>query len=184
MFWAIYPFLPSPFPFQTLSPFLRWFRDFSQKSELHDWFFFFSFFWHLLRKCANFLSKFLFPPFFFCMQRKKIKEVDPALYMVSLGMGSRGNCFCYNSFTHRGLCCKSSLCGQQPPWGFYSCALDAAEERRGKKTNICCGRVCSQCGLEPLNDSRGQFPERLRGTNTSSFTKDKPFWRGPRLPAR
>lgn len=54
------------------------------------------------------------------------------------------------------------------------------QEHQGKKTNICCGRGCFQCGLEPLNDSRGQFPERPRGTNTSSFTKDKPFWRGPR----
>lgn len=80
---------------------------------------------------------------------------------------------------------QAAYCGQQPPWGFYSCALDAAEERRGKKTNICCGRGCFQSGLEPLNDSHRQFPERLRGTNTSSFTKDKPFWRGPRpVPAR
>lgn len=40
--------------------------------------------------------------------------------------------------------------------------------------------LCFQCGLEPLNESRGQFPKRLGRTNTSSFTKDKRFWRGPR----
>lgn len=40
--------------------------------------------------------------------------------------------------------------------------------------------LCFQCGLEPLNENRGQFPKRLGRTNTSSFTKDKCFWRGPR----
>lgn len=40
--------------------------------------------------------------------------------------------------------------------------------------------LCFQCGLEPLNESRGQFPKRLGRTNTSSLTKDKRFWRGPR----
>lgn len=38
--------------------------------------------------------------------------------------------------------------------------------------------LCFQCGLEPLNESRGQFPKRLGWTNTSSSTKDKRFWRG------
>lgn len=105
-----------------------------------------------------------------------------SLYVVPLGKGSGGNCFCYYSLTNHSLCCRSSLCGQQPPWEFYSYALSATEQSRGK-TNICCGQGCFQCGLEPLNDSHGQFPKRRRGTNTSSFAKDKPFWRGPRLSA-
>lgn len=40
--------------------------------------------------------------------------------------------------------------------------------------------LCFQCGLEQLNENRGQFPKRLGRTNTSSFTKDKRFWRGLR----
>lgn len=40
--------------------------------------------------------------------------------------------------------------------------------------------LCFQCGLEPLNESRGQFPKRLGRTTPPLFTKDKRFWRGPR----
>lgn len=160
MFWAIYPFLTSPFfpPFQTLPPFSRWRRDVALLI--------FSFFSIPLWKYSNFLSKFIFSPIFsFCTEHKK--GADSALYTVSLGTGSRGNCFCYNSFANRSLCCTSSLlctyCAQQPPPGFYSRALDAVEERRGKKTNICCGWGCFQSGLETLNDSRGQFSPEAKG---------------------
>lgn len=37
--------------------------------------------------------------------------------------------------------------------------------------------LCFQCGQELLNESRGPFPKRPGRTNTSSYTKDKRFWR-------
>lgn len=181
MFWAIYPFLLSPFFFffsyETLSPLKIMQRLFEKTTVV----FVIVCFLHFLPKDANFLFIFICLCVCVFLEQTCGSRVWN-LYVVPLGKGSGGNCFCYYSFTNHSLWCKSSLCGQQPPWGFYSYALSATEQSRGK-TNICCGQGCFQCGLEPLNDSHGQFPKRLRGTNTSSFTKDKPFWRGPLLSA-
>lgn len=159
MFWAIYPFLLPPFfPFQTLPPFLRWWRHFFflQNSKLRCWF-------SLL---SNFLYKCIFSPIFLFAQ--KIKKELIWLFIQYLWVRGREVIVSVTIVPPTAVAAaQAAYCGQQPPWGFYSGALDAAEERRGKKTNICCGRGCFQSGLEPLNDSHGQFPERLRGTNTS-----------------
>lgn len=72
---------------------------------------------------------------------------------------------------------QSNSCGQQPSSETYSYAASTTGQNQ-RKTNICCGQGCFQCGLELLNKSCGQFPKRLAGTNTSSFTEDKRFWRG------
>lgn len=55
------------------------------------------------------------------------------------------------------------------------------ERNRAKSTqnkHLLWTGLCFQCGLELLNENHGQFPKRLGRTNTSSFTKDKRFWRG------
>lgn len=87
---------------------------------------------------------------------------------------SAGNWVCWYNLPTTVYTSKVSHVDNSPRKDSYA---PSATEQSWYKTNICFGQSYFHRGLEPPNERCGQFPKRLGRTNTSSFTKDKCFWR-------
>ena len=152
MYWAIFPFPPSLFTFFLFKPSL------------------------LFRLCKDFHHT---KQHFISTESHTIFIIYWLLYGVSIKAW-----YLYNKMTLNKGSGDNFCCSYNPPttvstakWLMWTPAYIrilflCSERNRAKSTqnkHLLWTGLCFQCGLEPLNESRGQFPKRLGRTNTSSF---------------
>lgn len=125
----------------------------------------------LFVSCANFWSEYER-----VLIGKSLHIINNSINKMTLNMKSGANSCCwYNPPTT-----VSTVKGHMWTTASIRILFLCSKRNRAKSTqnkHLLWTGLCFQCGLEPLNESGGQFPKRPGRTNTSSFTEDKCFWR-------